>query len=55
MQAMDDTGSDTVPAECADLEAGLPDNYAADSSDVPMSIDAFTGGGDTNTELSWTE
>lgn len=55
MMAMEDAGLDEVPAECADLEAGLPGNYAADSSAVPMSTDAFTGGGDYHTELSWTE
>lgn len=55
MQAMDDSGSETVPAECADFESGLPNNYEASSSDVPMSTDVFTGGGDSHTELSWTE
>lgn len=53
MQIMDDSGAETVPSACADLEADLPDNYNIDASEVPTSDASFTGGGDSLIELSW--
>jgi hypothetical protein len=55
MMLMDDAGSQTVPAACADIESGLPENYNLDASEVPTSTSSFTGGGATRIELSWTE
>ncbi|MBF0442626.1 MAG: hypothetical protein HQK54_12035 [Oligoflexales bacterium] len=52
VKAMDEAGSPSVPAECADLEAGLPDsNY--EKTALPNKLDYFKGKGDYQTGLDY--
>lgn len=55
MQQMDAAGSPSVPPECADYEAHLPDNYSLLSfaDDLPTSAVDFTGGGEWGIELTY--
>jgi hypothetical protein len=55
MKLLDDAGSPTVPTNCADLNAGLPDNYLNNASEVPTDATKFTGGGTSHIELTWTK
>jgi hypothetical protein len=56
IMAMDQSGSVTVPANCSDLEANLPESdydVSATSADVPDAADDFTGTGDMGVGLTY--
>ena len=53
LKAMEDAGSATVPANCADYEAKLPTAYNIDGSESPTAASSFTGAGTNGVGLDF--